>query len=819
MSVRDDIIAANPLEPFLRQRGYDLRPAGKNWRTNACPVTQHQRWHRPVTVDWQRNLWHCNDCKLGGTVIDWVMREKNVTAAEAMRELAGGLNRSEPVAGLVKTSPSQSGKAPAANHDVTFDWSQNCVAPLTPKELIRLGNERWYSRQFCTWLHEKNYVGVVHGDFAFPVQAEGNILAAHYRVKAKQVGEKDDWFYFPVGIGARPFVIGDLTKAKQVHIGESQWDMLALADRTDLYLNQNHAFAATRGAGNAALCNGLIPEGVSVLAWPQNDEAGKRWLDDLSTKVPVQVGRAIVPEQFKDVNEWTKSGASAEDIYAAIFRNELVEKPEIAELVSETKTDGANRDEPNEAAEPFPLHCLPSLVEAMAKEVCATERVPESLAGCCALGILSASIGAGLAVQSASNRVTRGNIYLLASAESGSGKSETFRHMAKPFQQFEMDRIKRWKELERPDALAKRGLLEVDIKKCKKQYAAKKHDDDIGEEVKKFELEREELQKRLDAPTLSCEDVTTEKLADLLSKNDEQLASLSADALSTVNNLLGRYNKLDRTDEGLYLKAYSGDPYVVHRMSREPISLESPCLTALWLTQPDKLRSLLDERSLNEGGLIPRILACHTNCEPREIGKNPPSISSSVEKAYAGLIFCLLETYRLAPELFTIKPTSEALRALNDHHDAIVKRRRGELRDVTSYAARWNEQGWRIAVCLHAGTHGSQAHEQPVALETAQRAIALADWFAAEQLRILNVGRTQRKIERLQRLKELIGQQYNGLTTLRALHRNNGFEPDETRELAAKFPGSLVIEKRETGGRPSEIVSLPKKSENFQTPR
>jgi hypothetical protein len=199
--------------------------------------------------------------------------------------------------------PSQSGKAPAANHNVTFDWSHNCVVPLTPKELIRLGNERWYSRQFCTWLHDKKYVGLVHGDFAFPVRDDGNILAAHYRVKAKQVGEKDDWFYFPTGIGVRPFVIGDLTKAKQVHIGESQWDMLALADRTDLYLNETHAFIATRGAGNAALCNGLIPEGVSVLAWPQNDEAGKRWLDDLSTKVPVQVARAMVPEQFKDVNE------------------------------------------------------------------------------------------------------------------------------------------------------------------------------------------------------------------------------------------------------------------------------------------------------------------------------------------------------------------------------------------------------------------------------------------------------------------------------------------------------------------------------------
>ncbi len=286
---------------------------------------------------------------------------------------------------------------------------------------------------------------------------------------------------------------------------------------------------------------------------------------------------------------------------------------------------------------------------------------------------------------------------------------------------------------------------------------------------------------------------------------------MSSDALSIVNILLGRYNKLDRTDESLYLKAFSGDPCVVHRMSRDPIFLKSPCLTALWLTQPDKLQSLLDERSLNEGGLIPRILACHTNCEPREIGKNPPSISISVEKAYAGLIFGLLDTYRLAHERFTVVPSPEALEALNDHHDAIVKRRRGELRDVTSYAARWNEQAWRIAVCLHAGTHGSQAPEQPVSLETAQRAIALADWFAAEQLRILNVGRTQRKIERLQKLRELVVQQYNGQATLRALQRNNGFEPAETRELVAKFPEKLVIERHETGGRPSEIVRVTKK--------
>jgi hypothetical protein len=43
-----------------------------------------------------------------------------------------------------------------------------------------------------------------------------------------------------------------------------------------------------------------------------------------------------------------------------------------------------------------------------------------------------------------------------------------------------------------------------------------------------------------------------------------------------------------------------------------------------------------------------------------------------------------------------------------------------------------------------------------------QRAIAVADWFAEEQLRILNAGRMERKAARLKKVKELIIQRYNG---------------------------------------------------------
>jgi hypothetical protein len=406
-------------------------------------------------------------------------------------------------------------------------------------------------------------------------------------------------------------------------------------------------------------------------------------------------------------------------------------------------------DEP--AAKPFPLHCLPPDVEAMAWAICKVERMPESLAGVCTLGILSASIGKGLGVRSGPDRITRANLDLVASAESGSGKSETFRHAARPFHEFEAEAIERWKTSTLPGLEAEKDILEAEIGHLKKE-AGKADGADERDEIKtRLEEKKAKLaavEASFQAPVLSVEDVTTERLAVLLSKRGECLASLSPDAGAIVNNLLGRYSKLDRTDEGIYLKAYSGDYCRIDRMGREPVLLNSPCLAVLWLTQPDKVETLLAERSLTDGGLIPRLLICHTNAEPRPIIEGAAGIPADVRAEYRRLIRELLETYRLASEARTIEPSPEALAAMNAHFNAIVERRRGELRDVTTFAARWNEQAWRIAVCLHAGLHGNKAHEGRLELATARAAIELADWFAGQQLEILSKGRheARRKI-------------------------------------------------------------------------
>lgn len=476
----------------------------------------------------------------------------------------------------------------------------------------------------------------------------------------------------------------------------------------------------------------------------------------------------------------------------------------------------------DDAPQPFPLDCLPLSVADMARAIARTERTPETLAGCCGLGILSASIGAGLQVTSGPNRVTRGNLYLMASAESGSGKSETFRHMAKPFFDFERDLLESWKADTLPGLQAEADLLESEIHALTKG-TVKSHSGVEREEfrndlaVKKKALA--DVREQLFAPRLCCEDVTSEKLAVMLAQNQEQIASLSPDAGNIVNILLGRYNKLDRTDEGIYLKAFSGDNCRVDRQGREPVLLQRPCLSALWLTQPDKVEALLAERSLTDGGLIPRLLACHTCAMPRPIVNDVAGIPAETTNAWGMLVGKLIKTFRMARDSFTVQVTPEAKKMMDDHYNQIVKRRLADLRDVTTYAARWNEQAWRMAVCLHAGFHGEGAGAQRLEVDTAANAIALADWFAGEQLRILAAGRQAARRAKHDEVLELLANAPKGITARDVQRARIVLFANEARDLLAQMEtdGELTGKdsQPETGGHVSRIYTRARSVEFF----
>ena len=475
--------------------------------------------------------------------------------------------------------------------------------------------------------------------------------------------------------------------------------------------------------------------------------------------------------------------------------------------------------EPDAVPPPFPLHCLPLAVQAMAEAVCATVRVPASLAGPVALGILSGCVGAGLEVESGPSRTSRPNLYLLVSAASGSGKSEAMRLLATPLLAREQAAVEVHRRAALPNVLADVEMLEAEIGTLKK--AAAKLDRADAEARTRLRIHigenkaaRATAEAAMQPPVLVVENVTTEKLAVMLSQRGETLFSLSGDAGSIVNNLLGRYLK-EGTDESLYLKSWTGEGERVDRQGRESVTLHRPCLAVLWLTQPDKVERLLSKPALTDGGLLPRFLLCHSGCEPQEMtedGDGASGVPAEVSAAWEELVGGLLDAYRLrvAPAA-VVRPTDAAAALFREHFNASVRRyHAGELRDVNAFRARWTEQGWRIALCLHASLHLADADKRELAEDTARRALEIADWFTRQQLAILANGRAEQTQIRLESLCAKLAS-HGGVATLRDLRGRNGFDEVEVRSLAVAFPTRIKVETRvggAKGGRPSELAYL-----------
>ena len=191
-----------------------------------------------------------------------------------------------------------------------------------------------------------------------------------------------------------------------------------------------------------------------------------------------------------------------------------------------------------------------------------------------------------------------------------------------------------------------------------------------------------------------------------------------------------------------------------------------------------------------------------------------------MREAYGQTIRGLLETYRLSPEPRTIYPSPEALAAMNAHFNGIVARRQSDLRDVTTFAARWSEQAWRLAVCIHAGTWGRHEHSEldtPATLEldTAERAIELTEWFAGQQLAILSKGRDAKRRETRDEVLALLADNPKGITARDAQRARIARDADETHALLATMEAEGTLqgqdEQPEAGGHVSRIFTRARK--------
>ena len=283
----------------------NARRCGNGWIAR-CPAHED---HRPsLSINEGRDGRALVNCGAGCKTRD-VLAALRMTFRDLFPANSPQPNGNGPIPSTLNT---RSTSAPAT----PLDWPA-CVAAFTGEKTQRLANCRGYSIDTVSWVKKSGLIGLFNGCIAFPVHDHaGNVVAIHYRLK------DGSWRYYPHGAKLRPFVIGGLPAGDPVHDFESYWDGFAFMDKS----GERSGIIITRGASNGALVSELISERSTVYLWTQNDTPAEKWQKDICAYTKTIVKRVKIPASYKDLNEWTKAGATPDDLFEATSTAETLQE-------------------------------------------------------------------------------------------------------------------------------------------------------------------------------------------------------------------------------------------------------------------------------------------------------------------------------------------------------------------------------------------------------------------------------------------------------------------------------------------------------------
>jgi hypothetical protein len=269
----------------------------------------------------------------------------------------------------------------------------------------------------------------------------------------------------------------------------------------------------------------------------------------------------------------------------------------------------------------FPVERLPIRLRAMANEVVDNFKIPYGLVAPMLISAVSCAMGKGVKLESGKGKKSKGNLFIIASAESGSGKSLAYKPIFKPIEDYEFAQSAQFEQLHMPKIQTEISVLEDEIKILKKNIGKSEGESrgNIIEQITNKNQEITKLKKKLVFPSIYCSDVTIEKLEMLMDTTGGVISILSADARKVFKNILGRHSKDSSPEDSTFLIGWTGDSDKIDRVGRDSIHLQEPCLSMFLAIQPDKLEEMFSKAELHDGGFLARCLVCHSNAEPQEL--------------------------------------------------------------------------------------------------------------------------------------------------------------------------------------------------------
>jgi energy-coupling factor transporter ATP-binding protein EcfA2/5S rRNA maturation endonuclease (ribonuclease M5) len=332
---RDEILSQNPISTFLERQGINLKGNPPKQHCTRCPLIQHKPMHLCVDVDIEKQVWFCNDCKIGGSVIDWLIHQTGKTAGEILISLDPGSNGK--VSRIALKSPTVGGqRTNAPNQSVGLPEATTIQAAYSYVD--ENGNELYQSVRY-------------------PAPPPKN---KHF--KQRHMGRDGKWIWNMDGVTRVLFQLPQVLLAQEVVISEGEKDCLTLG---------KHGFVATTNVGGAenwlpAYDEALVDK--DILIFFDNDDAGRRHVDKVIASLRDKVNsikKIQVPLIFKDVSDFLESFSSIDTGKSALL--ELISstphllKPPPIYSISEMEAEYSNYLD-HSAEHQYDLHkFLPSL--------------------------------------------------------------------------------------------------------------------------------------------------------------------------------------------------------------------------------------------------------------------------------------------------------------------------------------------------------------------------------------------------------------------------------------------------------------------------
>jgi hypothetical protein len=238
----------------------------------------------------------------------------------------------------------------------------------------------------------------------------------------------------------------------------------------------------------------------------------------------------------------------------------------------------------------------------------------------------------------------------------------------------------------------------------------------------------------LAAPELVTSDATPEALRDLMGRNGEKVALVSAEM--DAGQLTGaRYGK-GGANFDLLLKAFTGDPSPCHRIGKD-IPLERPALSLVLCVQPAAVAEVLRDAYAKDKGLVPRLCLIAPASRMGTRALHPDPVSPDLLQWWGDTLRRLLDLKWPARVVLTpdgptrhegppriLRLTPEASTAFDVLRAPLESRTSedGDLRPVCGYASKLAGVVARLALAM-------QAMQDPAAaFITADTMRAACEW-------------------------------------------------------------------------------------------